>query len=176
MRIIAGKYKGRIVRAPHGHKTHPMGEKQRGALFNVIGDISGLTLLDAYAGSGAVGFEALSRGAKKVVAVDNDKLAARCIDENTKALNLGREYSFCQANIVSWLNNNEVFFDIVVADPPYDNVNIEHLSQIGQAVKAGGIYVLSLPDAWSELVLDGFKLLTKKQYAGLNLVFFRKTD
>jgi 16S rRNA (guanine966-N2)-methyltransferase len=67
MRVVAGSLKGRIFNEPSGHQTHPMSEKVRGALFNALGDIEGLSVLDAFAGSGALSFEAVSRGAKSVV-------------------------------------------------------------------------------------------------------------
>nr|MBP9820948.1 RsmD family RNA methyltransferase [Candidatus Saccharibacteria bacterium] len=60
MRIIAGFLGGRLIESPHNNKTHPMSEKMRGALFNSLGDINGLTFLDAFAGTGACGFEAIS--------------------------------------------------------------------------------------------------------------------
>ncbi|MCA9328933.1 RsmD family RNA methyltransferase, partial [Candidatus Saccharibacteria bacterium] len=74
MRVIAGEFKSRILKDPTGNRTHPMAEKVRGALFNSLGDITGLDVLDAFAGTGAVGIEALSRGAKRVwsVELDND--------------------------------------------------------------------------------------------------------
>ena len=62
MRIIAGSLGGRVFKAPSGHRTHPMSEKIRGAIFNALGDISDLTVLDAFTGSGALCFEAVSRG------------------------------------------------------------------------------------------------------------------
>ena len=71
MRIISGVLGGRVFKAPNGNKTHPMSEKIRGAMFNSLGDISGLTVLDAFSGSGAVAIEAFSRGAEHVVAVDS---------------------------------------------------------------------------------------------------------
>lgn len=61
MRIISGIYGGRTIQSPSGHKTHPMSEKMRGAIFNALGDIKGLSFLDAYGGSGAVALEAISR-------------------------------------------------------------------------------------------------------------------
>src|SRR3954465_12488188 len=88
MRIIAGQLKGQQFQAPHGHKTHPMSDKVRGALFNVLGDIEGLTFLDAFAGSGALAFEAASRGAKAVTAIDRDSSAHKILEQNAKELGL----------------------------------------------------------------------------------------
>jgi 16S rRNA (guanine966-N2)-methyltransferase len=82
MRIIAGRLGGRHFASPQGRRTHPMSDKMRGALFNALGDIDGLSVLDAFAGSGALAFEAVSRGAGHAVAIDVDKSAQRAIAEN----------------------------------------------------------------------------------------------
>ena len=74
LRVIAGVYGGRFLQSPTGNVTHPMGERIKGSLFNIIGgEIKGSVVLDAFAGSGALGIEALSRGAKFVTFIDNDK-------------------------------------------------------------------------------------------------------
>jgi 16S rRNA (guanine(966)-N(2))-methyltransferase RsmD len=75
MRIIAGTLGGRTFESPHGRRTHPMSDKVRGSLFNTLGDIDGLTILDAFAGSGALAFEAISRGAEHVLAIEIDNRA-----------------------------------------------------------------------------------------------------
>jgi 16S rRNA (guanine966-N2)-methyltransferase len=75
MRVIAGFLGGRNFDSPGGHRTHPMSDKVRGAVFGVLGDIKGLSVLDAFAGSGALSIEAVSRGAKYAVAIDVDKRA-----------------------------------------------------------------------------------------------------
>src|SRR3954470_23836038 len=98
MRIIAGQLKGQQFQAPHGHKTHPMSDKMRGALFNVLGDIEGLTFLDAFAGSGALAFEAASRGAKAVTAIEIDNSAHKTIGQNIKALHISTQVKAVKAN------------------------------------------------------------------------------
>ena len=88
MRIVSGQLKGQQFQSPHGHRTHPMAEKVRGALFNILGDIEGLTFLDAFAGSGALAFEAASRAAASVTAIDKDSSAHQIIEHNLKDLHL----------------------------------------------------------------------------------------
>lgn len=173
MRIIAGRYKGRIIHEAHGHRTHPMSEKIRGALFNALGDIEGLRVLDAFTGTGAVAIEALSRGAAHVTAVDEDKEAHRCATKNCKALSLEKYMQVTQANVSSWSERNPaILFDIVIADPPYDDVQEDVLQKLTRHVKSSGLYVLSLP-AHSAFVPIGCQLLTQKNYGDATLQFYR---
>src|SRR3990167_9930034 len=122
MRIIAGKLGGRQFQPPSGHKVHPMSDKMRGALFNILGDVLGLTVLDAFTGSGALSFEAISRGASKVTAIDKDKTAHFQVQKNIKDLQLEDEIKAIRANANSWSDNNlDAEFDLVLLDPPYDH-------------------------------------------------------
>ena len=105
MRVIAGRLGGRNFASPHGNKTHPMSDKVRGALFNSLGDIEGLRCLDAFAGTGALAFEAISRGATTALALENDPSAQRTIDENIKELKLYRQVKLVKAAAGSWLDN-----------------------------------------------------------------------
>src|SRR5581483_6797292 len=126
MRIIAGKFGGRSLHEPPGHKTHPMSEKIRGALFNALGDLDGLTVLDAFAGSGALSFEALSRGASRATAIDKDKSAIETINRSVKDLRLGDEIKVTMANAAGWsIHNMERQFDILLLDPPHDDLHLD---------------------------------------------------
>src|SRR4051812_43097697 len=98
MRIIAGTMGGRTFSSPHGHRTHPMSDKMRGALFNTLGDIGGLTILDAFAGSGALSFEAVSRGARHATAIDSDRSAQQTITENIRSLSLNKHVKLIKAS------------------------------------------------------------------------------
>ena len=176
LRIIAGQYAKRKINAPRGHRTHPMSEKIRGALFNILGDIEGLTLLDAYAGSGAIAIEAISRGAKFAYAIDNDVTAYTTLGENKDFLEIGDELKITKANTISWSKNNpNLHFDIVVCDPPYDRVNTSHISQLATHVTSKGIFVLSLPPDIKPKHNKDFKFIAQKQYGDATLVFYRKT-
>ena len=173
LRIIAGSLGGRIIKTPHGHKTHPMSEKMRGAIFNSLGDISGLSFLDAYSGSGAIAIEALSRGAREVYAIDKDKNAIDVIRHNVNDLNI--KIKVTQANISSWIDNNlELKFDIVVCDPPYNAINSSHLNKIAEIVKNNGILVLSLPPDFTLPEIVSIKILNTKNYGDSALVFAKK--
>src|SRR5665213_4294431 len=123
MRIIAGSLGGRQFSSPRSNRTHPMSDKARGGLFNALGDINGLTILDAFAGSGALSFEAISRGAESVIAVDIDKNAYQAIQESITSLDLKDKVKVIRANISGWSDNNpDLLFDIVISTPPYDDL------------------------------------------------------
>lgn len=153
-----------------------MSEKIRGAIFNALGDISGLTVLDAYAGSGAIGFEAISRGASSAVLIDNDKKAERIITGNIQQLGLSGPAKFIKSGISSYADGiNEPCFDIVICDPPYDNVKPRVLQKLAGLARTGGVVVLSLPPAAEvELSAEQFELLTAKSYGDATLTFYRK--
>ncbi len=154
MRIIAGRLGGRMFDSPKTHRTHPMSEKARGALFNALGDIEELTMLDAYAGSGAVAFEAVSRGAAAVTAIDVDTDAIKTVAANAKALGVDDTVTVLRKNISGWSRNNtHKTFDIVVADPPYTDIRPDVIERLGEHLLPGGTFVLSWPK--SELFVIG---------------------
>lgn len=173
MRIIAGKYKSRILKNPRGYRTHPMSERIRGALFNSIGDIEGLTFLDAFAGSGAVAIEALSRGAVGIHAVEINADTFEVLKENRNKITDEEELQIHRANVKTWLKNQGKKFDVVVADPPYDNVSMNALDVIADYVEKDGLLIVSLPPA-EHMKLKNFKKLDEKRYGNAKLVFYKK--
>jgi 16S rRNA (guanine966-N2)-methyltransferase len=176
MRIIAGYLKGREFKSPHGHKTHPMSDKVRGALFNVLGDIEGLSFLDAFAGSGALAFEAASRGAQSVTAIDKDRSAHKILEENINELKLNKIVHASKANTGGWsIHNMEKKFDIVILDPPYGGLQTDLLSRlIKRHVKKGGLAVLSCPGSTSAPEFENTSIAADKDYGDAQLVFYRK--
>lgn len=174
MRIIAGKLGGRQFSSPQGHRTHPMSDKMRGALFNTLGDISGLTLLDAFAGSGALGFEAISRGAAHVTLIDNDRHAQQTIAQNITELGVKEQTKLTQASLGAWLSTTNQQFDIILADPPYDKVQGELLEQLADRVTPGGIIVFSLPPKTELELSDSYEPAAKKDYGDATLHFYRR--
>lgn len=177
MRIIAGRLGGHPFVSPSGHRTHPMSDKSRGALFNALGDIEGLTVLDAFAGSGALSFEAISRGAKHAITIERDRSAQITIAANIKSLGLGRSVKLIKANAAGWLTTSDETFDLVLIDPPFDDLQPNLLVRLAARTHAGGLAVLSLPpDAEIALPTEEFERITAKRYGDNQLVFYRKTD
>lgn len=175
MRVIAGRLGGRIIASPHTHRTHPMSDKVRGALFNSLGSLDGLAVLDAYAGSGACSIEAVSRGAAQVMAIDVDVEAVKTIAENVRALSLEDDIMVKRANISGWSRNHVAKqFDVVLADPPYDDVRPDVLERLTVHVKPGGLFVLSWPGGEPVRAFAGLEVAAHKTYGDAQLVFYRR--
>lgn len=124
MQIFSGIYKGRKLISPKGLATRPTSAKLREALFNICqGTIEGAAFLDLFAGTGAMGLEALSRGAKISFFVDHDKESIRCIKENVARIGVQKESSIIYGDVFTVLRTlakRGHRFDIIYADPPYD--------------------------------------------------------
>lgn len=174
MRIIGGRHKGRLFKALRGSRTHPMSEKVRAALFSVLGELEGLSVYDAYGGSGALGFEAVSRGASKVQITELDRRAYNMIRKNLDKLGFS-EVRATRANCASWAANNEdLEFDVVLADPPYDAFDRRNLEKLTLVLKQGGIFVVSYPKFERTPDLKGLELIDDKNYGDAKLAFYKK--
>lgn len=175
MRIIAGNLGGRIFESPHGHRTHPMSEKVRGAIFNALGDIHGLSVVDAFAGSGAIGFEAASRGASKVVLIEADKVAKTAIKLNIASLGVAETVTLIPSFVYSFIRRSNDTFDIVIADPPYDDLQYKTLEALVKLVKPGGLLIYGLPPTARLVLPKTFEKVLDKNYGDATLSFYRKT-
>lgn len=177
MRVIAGRLGGRSFNSPRGHRTHPMSEKVRGAMFAVLGDIQGLTVLDAFAGSGATAIEAISRGAAGAVAVEADKGAHRAITENIKTLGLDDQIKAVKAFVGAWSTRSQAQqFDLIFADPPYDAIAYKDLEKLPRHLKDGGTFILSWPGHDSVPKLSGLQPVQTKDYGDAQLAFYQKVS
>jgi 16S rRNA (guanine966-N2)-methyltransferase len=119
VRVVAGEFGGRRLRMPKGAATRPTADRVREALFSMLGDLSGARVLDLYAGSGALGIEALSRGADSAVFVERDRSAASVIERNLA--DLGLEQRVIADDALRFLARGQGVFDVVFCDPPYDS-------------------------------------------------------
>lgn len=168
---MSGSLGGRQFDSPKSASVHPMSEKVRGALFNTLGDISGLRVLDAFAGSGALAFEAASRGASYVIAIEKDTAASKIIANNIKKLGLSDSVKLVKAGAGAWLETDDSSFDVALLDPPYDNLQPNLLKIL--AARAN-LVVLSLPPSSEFELGSGFKLLASKNYGDATLTFYRR--
>lgn len=177
MRVIAGNLGGRVFESPRSHRTHPMSEQMRGALFNALGDIEGLTLLDSFCGSGALSFEAISRGASHATAIDIDKGSVDTVVNNSTALGIADNVRAIRAGISSWLETSqkEQLFDIITADPPYDDTQLPVIQKLLSKLKPNGIFVLSWPGKTKAPGFDGLELVKQNSYGDSQLLFYKIT-
>ncbi len=121
LRIIGGKYKGRVLHTPKTKTTRPTQGMLREALFNICqAEIEGACFLDLYAGSGSVGFEALSRGASHVTFVEKNREALLSIKKNEELLNVSSQITLFPTEAIAALKKMKGPFDLVYIDPPYD--------------------------------------------------------
>lgn len=174
MRVIAGTLGGRNFESPHSARTHPMSDRVRGALFNTLGDIEDLTVLDAFGGTGALSFEAVSRGARSVLTIEIDKPAQRSIESSIKALGVSKRMKLVKANCSGWSDNNpDDLFDIVIAAPPYDDLQLSVVRKLARHAKTDGLYILDWPGKMDAPEIDGLQLIEQKLYGDAQLAFYR---
>ena len=119
MRIIAGTHRGARIAAPKGLATRPTGDRVREAAFNLIGPVDDARVLDLFAGSGALGLEALSRGAASATFVESDRVACRTIADNVAKLKLTGARVTC-GDAVSAVRRESRQYDLIFVDPPYE--------------------------------------------------------
>ncbi len=174
MRIIAGRLGGRSFETPRSRRTHPMSDRVRGALFNSLGDIKGLTILDAFAGTGAAGFEGLSRGAASVLFIEIDRPAQQSITASIQQLGLRNNAKLVKANCSGWSDNNPtVLFDIILAAPPYTDLQLSIVRKLTRHLNPNGIFIVDWPGKQDAPELDGLRIVEQKNYGDAQLVFYQ---
>jgi 16S rRNA (guanine(966)-N(2))-methyltransferase RsmD len=145
MRIIAGRLKGRRLLTPAWEGLRPTSDRLRETLFNILGvRLAGAHVLDGYAGTGAVGIEAVSRGAERVVFVEKDRRAAALIEENLRRCGVANGYAIIRADF-GRLQRPEGPrpFDVILLDPPYAEPDLDAvLARADQWLVTDGVLVL----------------------------------
>ena len=183
MRVISGSARGKKLVALEGMNTRPTLDRVKEALFNIIQfDIADKKVLDLFAGSGAIGIEAISRGAEKAVLCDNSKDAVKIIEANVKNTRteskitiLNKDYN----QALEYLANNNYKFDIIYLDPPYKtefaNIAIEKIIALDLLSKEG-IIIVETDDTEKEktITTKGIQIFDKRKYGRAILIFIRK--
>ncbi len=168
MRVVAGRLRGRKLVAPSGQETRPTSDRVREALFSMLESrlaLAGMGVLDLYAGTGALGLEALSRGAARAVFVDQAGLAVRTIEENIRALGVGEQCRVLREPVgaaLGALARGGERFELVLADPPYADDPSSLLVELDAhgLLREGGLLALEHssrvvpPDACGELSVE----------------------
>lgn len=164
MRVIAGDYKGRVLKAPSWEGLRPTSDRLRETLFNVLATrVRGARVLDVYAGTGANGIEALSRGAAAATFIESDRRAQALIEENLARCGIAEGCAIIRAparRAYDMLGRGPSFvpFDIILLDPPYDQPAAQAMTGVDALVAPGGVVVFeharrtSAPDVVGRLV------------------------
>ena len=179
MRVITGKARGVTLKTPDGMQTRPTSDRVKEALFSIINfDIPGARVLDLFGGTGQLGIEALSRGAKSAVFVDAGEPACRLIRENLKRTMLEADGKVVRNDYLSYLNHCREQFDIIFLDPPYAEVFLENsLKRIAEIdiLQSNGIIVAERPLGkdlpWE---MKGFTRSKDYKYGNTLLTIYRK--
>lgn len=142
-RVSAGLFQYRVIKQP-GEGTRPVAQRTRQAIFNVLGDdLVGLRILDLFAGSGALGFEALSRGADSVVFVEYSSSACHLIRDNAEELGVNDQVQVIQGLTENFCRETEASFDIIFLDPPYADFRTQLLEDSVSHLSPGGVMIAS---------------------------------
>ena len=179
MRVITGKARGVTLKTPDGMQTRPTTDRVKEALFSIIQfEIQGANVLDLFGGTGQLGIEALSRGAKRAVFVDFQANACRLIRENLKRARLDGDAQVVQSDYLAYLDRCKEQFQIVFLDPPYAEVFLETaLKRITEIdiLQSGGIIIAERP-LGKELPweFDGYSRSRDYKYGNTLLAVYRK--
>ena len=144
MRVIAGRWKGRRLKTPKWEGLRPTSDKLRETLFNILAPrIDGARVIDGFAGTGALGLEALSRGAAHVTFIERDRRAAALIEENARMCGVEGGYTIVCSDFLSWRGGEAGGFDLILLDPPYDIGNVHDvLDRAAGLLSEDGLLVL----------------------------------
>jgi len=172
MRVVAGKARGHKLVTPAGMKTRPTGDRMKEDLFNILSSkLAGARFLDLYCGSGAVGIEALSRGAASAVFVDQSKEAISATKTNLQKTGFMSNSEILHMPVKKALHKLDIF-DIIFLDPPYDD-DYDVLALIAPILADDGIVVAECP-LESGYDITGLRQYRQKKYSQMQFMFYEK--
>ncbi len=178
MRIVAGSARGRRLVTLEGTTTRPTGDRVREAMFSILGNIDGSIVVDAFAGSGALGCEALSRGAASCYFFDNSRSAIEIIRENVKAIDGEQQANIRKCTFEFGLANHiNGDVDLWFLDPPYES-NLAEKALIAMTdsphVTEGALVVFETDAKAEPPIVAGFELEDNRRYGTTRLAFYRR--
>ena len=166
MRIVGGKYRHRLIVYPDdATHTRPTKDRVREAIFSAVGDITNYNVLDLYAGSGAMGIEALSRGASHCVFVDNSVIAIKTIKENVTNLKIpNEEYEIIKNRDLIALDLLKQKFDLIILDPPYEEGQYEMIVDLLKEKDLLSENAIIVMEANRPIILENIDYKKNKEY------------
>ena len=172
MRIIAGTHRGRRIAAPKGRETRPTSDRVRENAFNLIGPVDGAEVLDLFAGSGALGLEALSRGAARATFVEQDRDACRVIDENLDKL--GLKAIVLPMDAVRAVEQERSTYDLALCDTPYDYDGARLAPHLAKLLTDDGLLVWESSSREPAPEAPGLQERTTRKYGSARLTLLER--
>lgn len=173
MRIISGRARGRRLRSPQGKGTRPTSDRVRESLFSMLGPLEDAVVFDGFAGTGALGLEAWSRGARKVVFAEPDRHAASVVRENIELLGAGDDVQLLQRPFDRAFMKLEEPLDLVFLDPPYDSTlareALELLATRSDLLNPGALVVWESSAEEEDGIPVGFTLWKTRSYGSTKI-------
>ena len=178
MRVITGIAGGRLLKSPAGEDVRPTADHVKEALFNILQfDLEGRRVLDLFAGSGQLGIEALSRGAREVVFTDSSRDSVALIRDNLKCC--GFSATVLQTDALAYLQRGEKF-DIIIIDPPYDaglyEPVLERINAVDNLNEGGIIICESRAKEVLPELLTPYRMVRRRQYGSMALTFYTRSS
>jgi len=171
MRIVAGEHRGARIFAPKGQATRPTSDRVREAAFNLIGPVDEATVLDLFAGSGAMGLEALSRGAASATFVESDRDAVRSLERNLEKLRVTGA-KVVPRDVLQALATDRRTYDLILCDPPYGYADHDRLAPYLVKVLAPDGLLVYETGAREEPQIQGLRVRTSRTYGSARLTLF----
>ncbi|MCC6601225.1 MAG: 16S rRNA (guanine(966)-N(2))-methyltransferase RsmD [Crocinitomicaceae bacterium] len=176
MRIISGNLKGRSIPVPKRFSGRPTTDFAREALFNILNhqvDFNGLRVLDLFSGTGAFSLECFSRGAGDITAVEASPVHSKNIEENFRHFGASQA-QLIRSDVFLFLKKQDIPFDLIFADPPFDLLQLSELPPLVQAsglLSPTGLFILEHPETMDFSAHTGFK--QHRRYGNVHFTFFR---
>ncbi|MBQ3046670.1 MAG: 16S rRNA (guanine(966)-N(2))-methyltransferase RsmD [Clostridia bacterium] len=177
MRIVGGKYGGRVLSGFEGKDIRPTSDKARESLFNILRNrIYGSNFLDLFCGTGAIGIEAISHGAKTVTFNDIERKSLAVLKSNLEKLKVTEDYKITNFDALSFLMRSGPIYDIIYIDPPYKMDIYDKLLKLSvNALNDGGIVIFESEQPFDGQV-DGLIKYDERKYGRARLTFYKKGE
>ncbi|MBI1808023.1 MAG: 16S rRNA (guanine(966)-N(2))-methyltransferase RsmD [Ignavibacteria bacterium] len=182
MRIIAGKFGGRVLTTVRDNSVRPATDRVKGSIFNMLQNrlaLSGARVLDLFAGSGSLGFEALSRGANRVVFVDESNVVLDVVGENAEKLNCVDSCEIVQTDALSYIERVGEQFDLIFADPPYAYEGTQEIPLLvfqQKLLKKGGFLIMEHTKRLKIPPSALYQIVIQKDFGNTQVSFFVHTE
>jgi 16S rRNA (guanine(966)-N(2))-methyltransferase RsmD len=170
MRIIAGSHRGHRIAAPKGRDTRPTSDRVRESAFNLVGPVDDAAVLDLFSGSGALGLEALSRGAASAVLVESDREACRTINANLDKLKM--HATVLCSDALRAVASDRRTYDLILCDPPYGYDASRLAPQLARLLAEDGVLVWESAGREPPPVIPGLQERTSRRYGSARLTLF----